>query len=79
MTAIPIWPHMAIRVDALPPDADPDRRFYRCQDGCDYLTGHELRDSPVPHQVPDSAQLLSQHYGTDVTATPVPRPQRGAA
>ena len=78
MTA-PIRPHTAVRIDALPPDADPDRRFYLCQDGCEYLTGPERANSLIPHQVPDPAQLLSEHYGTSVHGTPAPGSTRGAA
>jgi hypothetical protein len=74
----PVRPHTAIRIDALPPDADPDRRFYRCTDGCEYLTGPQLQASTIPHQIPDPAQLLSEHYGTDVTAAAA-EPRRGAA
>jgi len=78
MTA-PARPHTAIRIDALPPDADPDRRFYLCQDGCEYLTGAELQNSPIAHQVPDPAQLLSEQYGVNVQGTAAPSHTRGAA
>jgi hypothetical protein len=44
--------HVALRIDALPPDAEPDRMLYRCESGCGYLTSQQLRTSPVMHEIP---------------------------
>lgn len=72
MTAAPpsLRPHTAIRIDAWPPAADHERRFYWCSDGCGYLNAAELRDSAIVHLVPDPDTAVAEHYspGSVVTA-----------
>src|SRR5262249_877711 len=61
----PGYRHVALRIDGSPPDVDPGRRLYLCKDGCEFLTGPQLRVSAIPHHIPDPVALTLAHYSAE--------------
>jgi hypothetical protein len=52
-------PHLALRIDAYPPDAEPARRRYWCPSCDGYLTGAELAASRVLHYIPGPERIIT--------------------
>ena len=53
-------PHLMLRIDAYPPDADPACRWYWCP-SCDrYLPGSELASYSVLHYTPGPNRVITQ-------------------
>jgi hypothetical protein len=51
-------PHLALRIDALPPWSDPDDHFYWCP-CCDFLSGTELKSGATPHYFPSPGKFIT--------------------
>ena len=49
-------PHLVLRIDGYPPDAETARRWYWCPKCGGYLTGPELIASPILHYTPGPAR-----------------------
>jgi Competence protein CoiA-like family len=52
-------PHLAQRIDALPPWDDPSERMYWCA-RCGYMSGAELQSSPTFHEIPGPNRIITQ-------------------
>jgi Competence protein CoiA-like family len=52
-------PHLALRIDALPPWSDPGERMYWCP-RCGYLSGAELRSNLVAHEIPGPDRIITR-------------------